>query len=121
MKTLQELKAMQKDATQKLMMVDSHKTMRVVVGMATCGLTAGAKPIYEELKNQIANHGLDHVILTQVGCIGECALEPIVEVFDNSGKRTTYAKVTKEAAALIVEKHLKQNQIIEEQLIYNFK
>ena len=89
--------------------------VRVTVGMATCGLTAGAQPVYDKLKDLLASE--DGVAVDRVGCIGSCFLEPIVEVFDAQGGRTTYIKVTPEKAVRIAEEHVKGGKVVDEYTI----
>lgn len=121
MKTLEDLKKLRDEMSSKLALKDVEDGMRVVVGMATCGITAGARPVLSTLMEEIAKRNLDNVVVTQVGCIGECALEPIVEVYNAKGMRTTYAKVTPTIAKEIVETHLGNRQILNKYLIENFK
>ncbi|MBQ9953935.1 MAG: hypothetical protein IJO87_00705, partial [Eggerthellaceae bacterium] len=78
--------------------------------MATCGLTAGAQPVYDKLHELLADE--DDVQVDRVGCIGSCFLEPIVEVFDAEGGRTTYVKMTPEKAAKVVEDHIKGGWVV---------
>lgn len=94
---------------------------RVVVGMATCGIAAGAKPVYSKLCDLIEENNLTNVTLVQVGCIGECAVEPVVEVCDHFGVRTTYAKVNPKVVERIVNEHLMQGLVVSENLIENIR
>lgn len=121
MKTVEELRKIRENMADAFLMFGKEEAKRVVVGMATCGITAGAKPILTTIENEVKSLGLDHVTVTQVGCIGECALEPIVEVFDGFGNRTTYAKVTIDIAKEIVASHLIDNIVLTKQVIGNFK
>ena len=93
MKSLAELKKIREEAANKINLRTAKDGYRVVVGMATCGITAGARPVLAAFVDQVAAKHLDNVTVTQVGCLGECALEPVVEVFDANGNRTTYAEV----------------------------
>jgi len=79
---------------------------RIQVGMGTCGIAAGARPVLNSFIEEIANHNLSNVIITQVGCMGECAFEPIVEVIEHDGTRTVYCKVNERMVGEIVEEHL---------------
>jgi len=81
--------------------------IRVVVGMATCGLASGAGPVMDELKKAVAELGLSNVELVPTGCIGICQFEPIVEVMAPGEKKVTYVKMTPDKAREVVEKHLK--------------
>ncbi|MBR2522403.1 MAG: (2Fe-2S) ferredoxin domain-containing protein, partial [Coriobacteriales bacterium] len=82
---------------------------RLTVGMATCGLTAGAQPVYDKLYELLAG---EDAVVDRVGCIGSCFLEPIVEVFDAQGNRTTYVHMDADKAAEIVEKHIKGGEVL---------
>ena len=92
MKSLAELKKIREEAASKINLRTAKDGYRVV-GMATCGITAGARPVLAAFVDQVAAKNLDNVTVTQVGCLGECALEPVVEVFDAQGNRTTYADI----------------------------
>ena len=107
MKSLAELKAI-KDKMQGQVGVRSHgeNETRVVVGMATCGIAAGARPILQTLSTMVQEKNIQGVQVTQTGCIGLCMHEPIVEVYSKDGEKTTYIDMTSEKAAEVVEKHL---------------
>ncbi len=106
---------------EKIMPQNNKKGYRVVVGMATCGITAGAKEVFDTLRQEIALKNLDNVDLIPVGCVGECALEPLVEVIDFNGNKTTYCKVNIEGAKKIVENHLCLGYSVQTLSIENFK
>ena len=103
MKTLNEIKSLQAKYIDQLQIKDG---MRVVVGTATCGISAGAKPVLEALKDGVKAKGLKNVEVTIVGCIGMCIYEPIVEVFEPGKKKVTYIHMDPEKAAKVVESHL---------------
>jgi NADP-reducing hydrogenase subunit HndB len=121
MKTLEDLKKIRDEANKKMTLRNLKDGFRIVVGMATCGISAGARPVLNALAGEVSRLDLDNVMVTQVGCIGECALEPIVEVFDQEGFRTTYCKVTVADAKKIIENHIINHKIVEELLISKFK
>ena len=81
--------------------------------MATCGIAAGARNILNAFLEKVGEKGLKNVMVSQVGCIGECALEPIVDVIDVEGNKTTYCLVTLETVNEIIESHLINNTPIE--------
>ena len=92
---------------------DANET-RVVVGMATCGIASGARPVLTALSNLVQEKGLtDRVSVTQTGCIGLCQYEPIVEVMEPGKPKVTYIKMTAEKAAEVVERHLIGGHIVE--------
>src|SRR5690554_1797541 len=96
-----------KAKTQAKINPQNHKNgFRVTVGMATCGITAGAGKVFQTLKQLIASNNLNNIDLAPVGCVGECALEPLVEVIDHQGQKTTYCKVSPQDIEKIVNQHL---------------
>ena len=107
MKSLEELKAL-RDKMQGSVTLrnESEASTRVVVGMATCGIASGARPVLTALSNAVAEKKIEDVAVTQTGCIGLCQYEPIVEVFQPGKEKVTYVKMTPEKALEVVEKHL---------------
>ena len=120
MKTKQDLNKIREENLKKLSLLDNNK-YRVVVGMASCGLAASADVIYDAIEKAINENELKGITLTSVGCIGECALEPIVEVYDKNNNRYTYCMVNEKKAKEIVEKHLIGGEVLNRYLIENFK
>ncbi len=108
MKSLEELLAIKEKAQAQIAARDSdgQDGIRVVVGMATCGIAAGARPVLKALTEEIAKRNVKHVSVTQTGCIGMCQYEPIVEVFEPGKEKVTYVQMTAEKAAKIVNEHL---------------
>ncbi|MFA5523645.1 MAG: NADH-quinone oxidoreductase subunit NuoF [Tissierellales bacterium] len=90
--------------------------MKIVVGQGSCGLAAGANKVYIALENELNSLGLN-TELTLTGCIGTCYLEPIVDVIDDGGKKTTYVKVTPEMASEIINKHVKEQSKVDNYVI----
>lgn len=121
MKSLKDLEKMREQAKKKMAMrSDDENQYRVVVGMATCGLAAGARPVLNKLVEEVAQHHLP-VTVTQTGCIGMCTLEPIVEVFDKEGNKTTYVLMNAEKAAEVVTRHLIEGQVVTEYTVGKYK
>ena len=116
MKSLEELKAIrEKMQNQVSMRAEDHTHTRVVVGMATCGIAAGARPVLTTLSNLVQEKGLtDHISVTQTGCIGLCQYEPIVEVIEPGKPKITYIKMNPAKAAEIVDKHLFGGHVVDE-------
>lgn len=112
MKSLEDLKKMREAALKKVEMREGGKDYRVVVGMATCGIAAGARPVLNRLVEETAKHNYNCVI-TQTGCIGMCVYEPIVEVYGKDGEHTTYVHMTPEKAAEMLEEHIANGRVIE--------
>ncbi len=117
MKSLEELKAIKAKMQDKVNLRTSSAQTRVVVGMATCGIAAGARPVLAAFVEGINEAGLsDSVIVTQTGCIGICQYEPVVEIYNGEDK-VTYVKMTAERAKEVIEKHIKGGNVVTEYTI----
>lgn len=122
MKTLAELAAIREKMQSKVVLREGEAATRVVVGMATCGIAAGARPVLNAFVDGVNNAGLnDKVTVTQTGCIGICQYEPVVEVFEEGKEKVTYVKLDAAKAAEIVEKHLKGGAVVTEYTIGAYK
>ncbi len=120
MKTLAELAAIREQMKDKVAIRTGSGAVRVVVGMATCGITAGARPVLNAFVEEVTKAGLNEkVMVTQTGCIGICQYEPVVEVYEDGKEKVTYVKMTAEKAKEVVEKHLKGGAAVSEYLIGN--
>ena len=107
MKSLEELAALRERMKNNVAMRQDNSTAtRVVVGMATCGIAAGARPVLTAFVEEVNRRGLKDVVVTQAGCIGMCKLEPMVEVFQPGKEKVTYVKMTPEKVSRIVTEHL---------------
>lgn len=106
-KSLEELKAIRDRMQKQVGLRESDEnTIRVVVGMATCGIAAGARPVLNAFTEEVARRELHDVLVTQTGCIGICQYEPVVEVFMPGKEKVTYVKMTPEKAVRVVGEHL---------------
>ena len=122
MKSLAELQAIKDKMKDKVILREGVNDIRVVVGMATCGIAAGARPVLNTLVEEVNKEGLsDKVTVSQTGCIGLCQLEPIVEVFEAGKDKVTYVKMTSEKATRVVEEHLKGGKVVNEYTIAGHK
>ena len=118
MKTLADLEAIRAKALENISMrKDVHDAARVVVGMATCGIAAGARPVMLAFVEEINKRGLQHVNVSQTGCIGMCRLEPMVDVIMPGQEKVTYVKLTPEKVARIVAEHIVNGRPVEEYTI----
>ena len=107
MKSIEELMALRDAAKAKMTARDdSTEVTRIVVGMATCGIAAGARPIMNKFVEEIAKRNLSHVTVSQTGCIGMCQYEPIVEVLEPGKEKVTYVNMTAEKATKVVVEHI---------------
>lgn len=121
MKSLEELKKIRDQAKKQMAMRDSNENdYRVVIGMATCGIAAGARPVLNTIVEEVAKAKLP-VTVMQTGCIGMCTLEPIVEVYDKNNQKTTYVLIDPVKAKEIVLRHLVQGEIIDEYTVGQYK
>ena len=121
MKSIEDLKKIRDKAKNNMTMrSDDKQKYRVVVGMATCGIAAGARPVLNTLVEEVANNDLPATVL-QTACIGTCTLEPIVEVFDRDDNKTTYVLDDAKKAKEIAKEHLKNDKIIDEYTIGHYK
>ena len=110
MKTLAELSAIRERMKSKVSVREDGSEYLVRVGMATCGIAAGARPVMSALLNEVEAQGLAETVhVSQTGCIGICQYEPVVEVFKGDEKYT-YVKMTPEKMKEVVDSHLKNGQ-----------
>ena len=120
MKSLAELAAIKEKMQNKVVLREGSSDMRVVVGMATCGIAAGARPVLNAFVEEVNSLGLsDKVTVTQTGCIGICQFEPVVEIFEVGKEKVTYVKMTAEKVKEVAEKHLKGGKVVAEYTISN--
>ena len=115
MKSLEELKAIKEKAKNNLSVRKNNADeIRIVVGMATCGIAAGARPVLNAFVDEVAKRKLENVSVSQTGCIGMCQYEPIVEVFAPGEEKVTYVQMTAEKVAKIVCDHIVNGNIVTE-------
>ena len=120
MKSLAELAAIRERMQSKVVIREGAAATRVVVGMATCGIAAGARPVLNAFVEGVNKEGLsDKITVTQTGCIGICQYEPVVEIYEAGKDKVTYVKMSPEKAKEVVEKHLKGGSAIADYTISN--
>ena len=113
MKTLAELQAIRDRMKDNVTMRSGSGSVRAVVGMATCGIAAGARPVLSALVEEVSKLGLNEkVTVTQTGCIGLCRYEPIVEVYEADKEKVTYVKMTAEKARRVAREHLRDGKVV---------
>jgi NADP-reducing hydrogenase subunit HndB len=117
MKTIQELEEIRKKTLETINVRKDRSGTRVVVGMATCGIAAGARPVLLSIMDEVKKNNLADVIVAQTGCIGMCRLEPIVEVYRPNEEKVTYVKVNPSKAIRIVNEHVMKGKVVEEYTI----
>lgn len=118
MKSLAELQEIRNRTIGNLTLrTEDEDGVRVVVGMATCGIAAGARPVMSAFVEEIAKRNLSNVSVAQTGCIGVCRLEPIVEILMPGQEKVTYVKMTPEKVAKVVADHIVNKQVVTEYTI----
>lgn len=119
MKSLEELMAIKAKMADKVAVRQAgDNEIRIVVGMATCGIAAGARPVLNAFVEGVNAAGLaESVTVTQTGCIGICQYEPVVEVYQKDKEKVTYVKMTAEKAQEVIEKHIKGGAVVSEYTI----
>lgn len=111
MKSIAELEQIRKKTLEEIGMRKNKGGRRIVVGMATCGIAAGARPVMNALVAELKKRNINDVTVTMTGCIGVCRLEPIIEVFEEDGSKVTYVKMDAEKAARVVAEHIVNNRV----------
>ena len=118
MKSLEELRAIREKMKKQMDVREQNEdSIRVVVGMATCGIAAGAKPVLSAFVEEVNKRGLSNIAVTQTGCIGVCRLEPVVEVYVPGQEKVTYVKMKPEMVPAIVSEHLVNRRVVTEYTI----
>jgi len=120
-KSLEELKKIREDHIKKVKLRESgeseDQTIEILVGMATCGIAAGSREVMNELMTQITENGIDHIKVVQVGCMGYCHSEPTVQVNMPGHEPTIYGNVDKAFVADILNKHIKNGEILDDHVL----
>ncbi|HZJ82702.1 MAG TPA: (2Fe-2S) ferredoxin domain-containing protein [Clostridia bacterium] len=114
MKTLKDLEEIRQRTLESVNLRKDRTGTRIVVGMATCGIAAGARPVLMAFLEEVKNRKLQEVTVTQTGCIGVCRLEPMVEVYSPGQEKVTYVDMTADKAKRVVAEHLVNGQIVDE-------
>ncbi len=115
MKSLAELAAIREKMKDKVVLREGTSDTRIVVGMATCGIAAGARPVLSAFVEGVNREGLTGTVtVSQTGCIGICQYEPVVEVFQPGKEKVTYVKMTAEKAEKVIAEHIKGGKVVEE-------
>lgn len=118
MKSLAELAEIRDKMKGKINIRENQDdNIRVVVGMATCGIAAGARPVLNTITEELEKRGVTNVTVTQTGCIGICQYEPVVEVYEPGKEKVTYVKMTAEKAVRLVNDHLVNGNVVSDYTI----
>ncbi len=121
MKTIADIQAIRDKMKSQIVVrdKDTSNDIRIIVGMATCGISAGARPVFNTLMDEVANRKLTNVKVVRTGCLGMCTLEPIVEVLEPGKEKVTYCRVTPAKAKEIIDRHIVGGNICTQYLINN--
>lgn len=113
MKSLEELRAIRERMQGKVgMRSEDASQTRIVVGMATCGIASGARPVLNVLADEVQRRGMSDVVVTQTGCIGLCQYEPIMEVYVPGKEKVTYVKMNVDKALEVLEQHIVRGYVL---------
>jgi NADP-reducing hydrogenase subunit HndB len=120
MKSLAELQAIKDKMRDKVVLREGVNQVRVVVGMATCGIAAGARPVLNAFVEAVNGENLsDKVTVSQTGCIGICQYEPVVEVYEAGKDKVTYVKMDVDKAKRVFAEHIQGGKIVTEYTMDN--
>ena len=119
MKSLEELAKIRDEAKKLTGLRESHEGVKVVVGMGTCGIAAGARETLMAFLDELGKRNIQDVVVTQTGCVGLCDQEPFVEIYIPGKSKVTYGKVTPERARQIVANHVVNGKVVNEWLLAN--
>ncbi len=111
MKSMAELDEIRKKTLDQISLRSNAEGIRVIVGMATCGIAAGARPVMKAFMEEIDKRNLKNVTVSMTGCVGVCKLEPVVEVIGVDGSKVTYVNMTAEKAARVVLDHIVNGRV----------
>ena len=122
MKSLEELAAI-RDRMKNIVNTREagEDNIRIAVGMATCGIAAGARPVLNAFVEEVAKRNLHDIMVTQTGCIGSWQYEPVVEITCPGQEKVTYVKMTPEKVARVVSEHLVGGHPVTEYTIGNVR
>jgi NADP-reducing hydrogenase subunit HndB len=120
-KTIKDLEEIRNRTLERINIRKEREGTRVVVGMATCGISAGARPVLKALVEEVNKRGLRDVIVSQTGCIGICEYEPVLEVYRPGEDKVTYVKMTPEKAVRVVAEHIVNGKVVTEYTIGSIK
>ena len=113
MKSLEELKAIRERMQGKVgMRSEDASQIKIVVGMATCGIASGARPVLNVLADEVQKRGMSNVVVTQTGCLGLCQYEPVIEVYVPGQEKVTYTKMNVDKAIEMLEQHIVRGNVL---------
>lgn len=116
MKSLEELQKLRETLQQDMLTRNGDGNPRIIVGMGTCGIAAGAREVMQAIMQEIRDRNIN-VTISQTGCIGMCEKEPLIDVQLPGKERITYGNVTAQDVERIIVQHLINGQIVEDLVI----
>ncbi len=116
MKNIKELEELRKKLKTEYS-VHKETVIKIIIGMGTCGIAAGAKKIMNYILEEINKRNISGIEVTQTGCIGMCMHEPLVDIINKGGPRVTYGRVTQDIAYRIISEYIINSRIIEDAVI----
>jgi NADP-reducing hydrogenase subunit HndB len=117
MKTLEELAQIKSETQKKMGVREDSEKVHIVVGMGTCGIAAGAREVMLAILDEVAKRNLTNVVVTQTGCIGLCAQEPLVEVNVPGKQKVLYGKMDGPKSRQLVAQHVVNRIVVSEWLV----
>lgn len=114
MKSLEDLKRIREQAQAQIRLRTQESNTKIIVGMGTCGIAAGARETLMAILDELAKRNIQDVVVTQTGCVGLCEYEPLVNVIKPGQPKITYMKVTPEKARQIIASHIVNDQVVNE-------
>ncbi len=115
-RNLEDLRKIKESATDLTAARSEGKT-RIIIGMGTCGIAAGARTVMDAVMAELNKRGLKDVSVETTGCIGMCQQEPLLDVIRSGQPRITYGKVTPEDVARIISDHVVNGKVVEDKVI----
>lgn len=122
LKSLEELEMIRQAAKDKLdirSIAESEDKIMIRVGMATCGIASGARETMQAIMDELTKQNITNVSVTQTGCMGSCAKEPVVEVISKDISSVIYGHVDAERGRKIVIEHIKNGRLLQNAIISN--
>lgn len=120
LKSIEELNKIREEALERMNLRKEKEGIKIIVGMGTCGIAAGARQVVIALLEEVSKRKLDHVIVSQTDCMGICRLEPMVEVYEPNKEKVTYVEMTPEKVIRMIEEHIVNGRVVTEYTIGSY-
>jgi len=114
--TIEDLASMREKATAKKSSAEAAPSCRILIGMGTCGIAAGAQDTFDAFHEELQSAGITGAVITKTGCIGQCYSEPTVEIRKTGMPDIIYGNVDRETAVKIVRKHIIEGSLIDDHI-----